>query len=109
MAVPDPDRPTALVARTPSARPELALTTPIIGRDTSGTSAPKLTGMDTSPGDEAFDRWRTAMLDSLASPERVLAWQDRRYWFAHQVGQLLTSPALPDAAPVTGHVVYGVY
>jgi hypothetical protein len=49
------------------------------------------------------------MLDSLATPERVLAWQDRRYRFAHQVGQFLTSPARPDVPPVTGHVVYGVY
>jgi hypothetical protein len=65
--------------------------------------------MDTSSDAEAFGRWRTAMLDSLASPERVLAWQDRRYRFAHQVGQLLTNPAWPDTAPVTGHVVYGVY
>ncbi len=65
--------------------------------------------MDTSPADEAFRRWRAAMLNSLASPERVLAWQDRRYHFAHQVGQLLTNPARPYAAPVTGHVVYGVY
>jgi hypothetical protein len=64
--------------------------------------------MDTSPAD-AFGRWRAAMLDSLASPERVLAWQDRRYLFAHQVGQLLTSPARPDATPVTGHVLYGVH
>jgi hypothetical protein len=49
------------------------------------------------------------MLDSVASPELVLAWQDRRYRFAHKVGQLLTKPTRPDAAPVTGHVVYGVY
>jgi hypothetical protein len=68
-----------------------------------------MTGMDTSPADEAFGRWRAALLDSLASPERVLAWQDRRYRFAHQVGQLLTHPARPHAAPVTGHVVYGVH
>jgi hypothetical protein len=65
--------------------------------------------MYTTPADEAFGRWRAAMLDSLAGPERVLAWQDRRYRFAHHVGQLLTSPARPDAAPVTGHVVYGVH
>ena len=58
--------------------------------------------------DEAFGRWRAAMLDSLVSPEHVLAWQDRRYRFAHQVGQLLTSPARSDAAHVAGHVVYGV-
>jgi hypothetical protein len=68
-----------------------------------------MTGMDTNPGDEAFGHWRTAMLDSLGSPERVLAWQDRRYRFAHQVGQLLTNPARADTVPVTGHVVYGVY
>jgi hypothetical protein len=59
--------------------------------------------------DEAFGRWRAAMLDSLVSPERVLAWQNRRYRFAHQVGQLLTIPARSDAARVAGHVVYGVY
>jgi len=70
--------------------------------------APELTGMD-GTADEAFGRWRAALLDSLVSPERVLAWQDRRYRFAHQVGQLLTSPARSDAARVAGHVVYGVY
>jgi hypothetical protein len=65
--------------------------------------------MDPDPADDAFSRWRAAMLDSFASPERVLAWQDRRYLFAHRVGQLLTRPARPVAAPVTGHVVYGVH
>jgi hypothetical protein len=68
-----------------------------------------MTDMDISLADEAFARWRAAMLDSVASPELVLAWQDRRYRFAHKVGQLLTKPTRPDAAPVTGHVVYGVY
>ena len=70
--------------------------------------APELTGMDAT-ADEAFGRWRAAMRDSLVSAERVLAWQDRRYRFAHQVGQLLTSPARPEAVRVAGHVVYGVY
>ena len=65
--------------------------------------------MYTSPADEAFRRWHAAMLDSLGSPERVLAWQDRRYRFAHRIGKLLTDPAPPETAPVTGHVVYGVY
>jgi hypothetical protein len=32
-------------------------------RDRSDTSAPELTGMDTSPADEAFGRWRAAKLD----------------------------------------------
>lgn len=65
--------------------------------------------MDRIPADETFRRWRAAMLDSLASPERVLAWQDRRYRFAHLLGYFLTRPAWPDDEPVTGHVVYGVY
>lgn len=66
-------------------------------------------GMDESSAEEAFRRWRAAILDSLASPERVLAWQDRRYRFAYRIGQLLTEPSPPGAASVTGHVVYGVY
>lgn len=49
------------------------------------------------------------MLDALASPDRILAWQDRRYLFAHQVGQLLIAAPEGGAAAVDGHVVYGVY
>jgi hypothetical protein len=52
---------------------------------------------------------RDKSLTVLATPDQVVAWQDRRYRFAHQVGQLLANPASPDAGPVTGHVVYGVY
>jgi hypothetical protein len=59
--------------------------------------------------DDAFDRWRNALLDALDSPDKVMSWQDRRYQFAFQVGQLLVSASTPDTAPVTGHVVYGVY
>lgn len=58
--------------------------------------------------EDAFARWRTAMLDALASPERILTWQDRRYRFAHEIGQFLTE-ARAGGAPLTGHVVYGVY
>jgi hypothetical protein len=36
-----------------------------------------------------------------------MAWQDRRYRFAHQVGELLTSPD-GSGAPVTGPALYGV-
>jgi hypothetical protein len=64
--------------------------------------------MGVGSGDEAFCRWLVAMRDALAGPERVVAWQDRRYQFAHQVGQLLTGPAGSGAPPVSGHVVYGV-
>lgn len=89
--------------------PGLTTTGASTQRDTPGTSAPNLADMDGDPLGEAFRQWREAMLESLASPERVLAWQDRRYRFAHRVGQLLTDPAPPDAASVAGHVVYGVY
>lgn len=37
-----------------------------------------------------------------------MAWQDRRYVFAHRLGQLLVG-ATPDGSPVTDHVVYGIY
>ena len=59
--------------------------------------------------DHAFDRWRSAMADALTSPDRVMAWQDRRYSFAYRLGQLLVSPPSAAGSPVTGHVVYGVY
>jgi hypothetical protein len=65
--------------------------------------------VDSSPADGVFRRWHAAMLDSLASPARVLAWQDSRYRFAYQLGQLLTGPESLGAAPVTGQVVYGIY
>jgi len=57
--------------------------------------------------DAAFERWRSALADALGSPDNLTGWQDRRYRFAHQVGQLLTS-AVPEGPPVTDHVVYGV-
>ena len=49
------------------------------------------------------------MLDALRSPDRILAWQDRRYQFAYQVGQPLIGAVRTNDAPVTGDVVYGVY
>jgi hypothetical protein len=58
--------------------------------------------------DEAFERWRSALVDVLDSPGNVLRWQERRYTLADQVGQLLVSAA-PSGTPVTDHVVYGVY
>lgn len=65
--------------------------------------------VDPSLAEEAFCRWHAALLDSLGSPDRILAWQDRRYRFAYQLGELLAAPAPPGVAPVIGHVVYGVY
>jgi hypothetical protein len=57
---------------------------------------------------DAFDRWRNALAEVLHGPADVTAWQDRRYSFAHKVGQFLTSPS-PGGLAVTDHVVYGVY
>jgi hypothetical protein len=59
-------------------------------------------------GDEAFERWRGALLDALGSPAGVMTWQDRRFQFAHQVGGLLAGPA-DDVGPVTGPALYGVW
>lgn len=68
-----------------------------------------MTGMQTGSGEpRAFDRWRDALAEALHSTAGVTAWQDRRYSFAHQVGQLLVSPPHGGTA-VTDHVVYGVY
>jgi hypothetical protein len=61
-----------------------------------------------SSGNEAFGRWRIALADSLSGPSKVMAWQDRRYSYAYQVGQFLISTP-PDGNPITDHVVYGVY
>jgi hypothetical protein len=58
--------------------------------------------------DEVFHQWRHAMLTALATPDDVMAWQDRRYRFAHQVGRHLTAPTDPDVPAVADHVVYGV-
>jgi hypothetical protein len=43
-----------------------------------------------------------------ATPGNVMAWQDRRYQFAYQVGQLLVDSG-PGIPPVSDHAVYGVY
>jgi hypothetical protein len=64
--------------------------------------------MTTDSAAGQFIRWRAAVEDALRSPADVLAWQDRRYQFAHRLGQLLTQPARPGGRPVDGHVLYGV-
>src|SRR5450432_501422 len=72
------------------------------------TVAPQWAIMTASHLDGAFERWRSALLDSLATPGNVMAWQDRRYQFAYQVRQLLVDSG-PGIPPVSDHVVYGVY
>jgi hypothetical protein len=49
-----------------------------------------------------------ASANGVRSPDDVMAWQDRRYRFAHQVGRHLTAPTDPDVPAVADHVVYGV-
>jgi hypothetical protein len=65
--------------------------------------------MTVDVADEAFRLWLGAMLAALATPDDVMAWQDRRYRFAYQVGKHLTSAAGARVAAVADHVVYGVY
>ena len=65
--------------------------------------------MNTSSLDDAFERWRGALLDALQNPDAVMSWQDRRYRFAYQVGQLLVGSTGPSNPPVTGPALYGVY
>jgi hypothetical protein len=38
-----------------------------------------------------------------------MAWQDRRYRFAYEVGRLLVDPAGPGGAPLSGPALYGVW
>jgi len=65
--------------------------------------------MTASHPDDAFDRWRNALLDALSTPGNVMAWQDRQYQFAYQVGQFLVDSGGPGIPPVSDHAVYGVY
>jgi hypothetical protein len=51
------------------------------------TVAPQWAIMTASHLDDAFERWRNTLLGALAIPGNVMAWQDRRYQFAYQVGQ----------------------
>ena len=64
--------------------------------------------MVTGAADDVFRQWRSAILAALATPDDVMAWQDRRYDFAFKVGQYLTA-AGPGVPAVSEHVVYGVY
>lgn len=68
----------------------------------------KMSVVAASDLDEAFERWRSALIDALDSPGNVLSWQERRYKLADQVGQILVSAA-PSSTPLADHVVYGVY
>lgn len=65
--------------------------------------------MNTSSLDDAFERWQTALLDVLQDPASIKRWQDRRYRFAYEVGQLLVGPDGVGGAPVSGSALYGVW
>jgi hypothetical protein len=65
--------------------------------------------VNTSPPDDAFERWRNALLDLLHDPVSIMSWQDRRYRFAYEVGQLLVGPASAGDAPLSGPALYGVW
>lgn len=56
---------------------------------------------------DAYGAWLKALGDLTGSADRLMEWQNRRYLFAHRLGQLLTMPHSGSAA-VKGPVVYGV-
>jgi hypothetical protein len=56
----------------------------------------------TTSADDAFERWRNALLDVLQDSASIRGWQDRRFRFAYEVGQLLVGPGGVGGAPVSG-------
>jgi hypothetical protein len=55
--------------------------------------------VDTSPPDDAFERWRNALLDLLQDPASIMGWQDRRYRFAYEVGSFSSVQPVPAMRP----------
>lgn len=58
--------------------------------------------------EDAYTSWLTSLHRLVSDPPRLAQWQDRRFAFAHQVGDLLTR-ANGRRSPVTGPVLYGVF
>ena len=59
--------------------------------------------------DRAFVQWLSALRTATGNADDLRLWQERRFRFAHQLGQLLSGPADPCLRPVAGHALYGVY
>ncbi|MFJ6543195.1 hypothetical protein ACIQMP_21450 [Streptomyces sp. NPDC091385] len=58
--------------------------------------------------EDAYRAWRSSLMTLLGDGSRLERWQDRRYQFAHRVGNLLTV-AHADSSVTVGPVLYGVF
>lgn len=61
-----------------------------------------------STSDDAFRQWRHALQQLTSQQDDARAWRQRRYRFAHRLGQQLLA-ADGTGRPVTGPVLYGVW
>ncbi|WP_203924105.1 hypothetical protein [Rugosimonospora africana] len=61
-----------------------------------------------STSDDAFRQWRDALQTLTARQDDTREWRQRRYRFAHRLGQQLIA-ADSTGRPVTGPVLYGVW
>jgi len=64
--------------------------------------------VETDATERAFEQW-LATLDRLtASPDAAREWRERRYRFAHLLGNALVGPT-ESAPPVFSPALYGVW
>lgn len=57
---------------------------------------------------DAYHAWRASLYALISDAPRLARWQEQRFQFAHQVGELLTKP-YADSPATTGPVLYGVF
>ncbi|MEV7997260.1 hypothetical protein AB0O67_36905, partial [Streptomyces sp. NPDC086077] len=58
--------------------------------------------------EDAYRAWRSSLTTLLGDASLLERWQDRRYQFAHRVGNLLTETHA-DSSVTVGPVLYGVF
>ncbi|HEY0167942.1 MAG TPA: hypothetical protein VGB75_12955 [Jatrophihabitans sp.] len=56
----------------------------------------------------AFSSWRASLQRLTDSPESSRLWRERRYHFAHRLGEALVG-AVGERPPITGAALYGVW
>ena len=57
--------------------------------------------------EKAFKGWRTSLRTLVSDAPGLAEWQERRFRFAHKIGELLTKPH-GSSPETTGPVLYGV-
>ncbi|MFI7013608.1 hypothetical protein [Streptomyces sp. NPDC050164] len=58
--------------------------------------------------EDAYHAWRLSLRTLMLDAPRLARWQERRFQFAHQVGELLTMP-FGGSPATTGPALYGVF